>query len=229
MGFLGILSLDTAFPRIRGDAGNPASWPFPARVQVIPGAGSTEIVRDGRPRAELLQKFIEAAKGLEAEGAFGLVSTCGFLVTSQQEIAAAVRIPVMLSALSLYPLISGMTGGRRIGILTASASNLGPVSLGAAGIPPEAVAIGGMENESLFREVFLAPRADQRREFDPAEMEALVISRALKLLETAPDLGGFLLECGNLPPYAAAIRRATKRPAWSVLDGAALLSGGRAI
>lgn len=169
MGFLGILSLDTAFPRIRGDAGNPASWPFPARVQVIPGAGSTEIVRDGRPPDELLQKFIEAARALEAEGAFGLVSTCGFLVTSQQEIAVAVRIPVMLSALSLYPLIAGMTGGRRIGILTASARNSARNPLVQQGLSRKLSPLAGWKMSacsgrySLLRERISAGNLTRRR------------------------------------------------------------------
>ena len=42
-----------------------------------------------------------------------------------------------------------------------------------------------------------------------------------------PDLGGFLLECGNLPPYADAIRAATGRPVFGILDAASLLWQGR--
>ena len=37
-GFIGILSLDTSFRRIEGDAGNPASYDLPARVRVVDGA-----------------------------------------------------------------------------------------------------------------------------------------------------------------------------------------------
>ncbi|MGH6948125.1 MAG: hypothetical protein ACREDZ_12420 [Kiloniellales bacterium] len=35
---LGILALDTRFPRLPGDLGNPASWPFPVAIHRVPNA-----------------------------------------------------------------------------------------------------------------------------------------------------------------------------------------------
>ena len=32
---LGILMLDTRFPRVPGDVGNPSTWPFPVRYAVV--------------------------------------------------------------------------------------------------------------------------------------------------------------------------------------------------
>ena len=75
-GFIGVLMLDTAFERILGDAGNPNSYHRPARTRVIELAGSTDIVRDGRPDPALVSAFCTAAKSLEAEGAVALTSTC---------------------------------------------------------------------------------------------------------------------------------------------------------
>jgi len=121
---LGILSLDTAFQRIPGDVGNPDSYPFAAQVRVVRGADSTAVVKDGIIDEALLQSFIAAAVALEKQGASAIVSTCGFLITAQSRIAAAVQIPVMLSALSMYPVVHATTPGR-IGILTASQSALG--------------------------------------------------------------------------------------------------------
>lgn len=106
--FLGILMLDTAFPRILGDAGNPDSYDLPARTRVIKNAGSLNIVKNGRPDEALVQQFCQAAQELETEGAIALVSTCGFLISVQNDIARSVSIPVTLSSLSLYPLLSNM-------------------------------------------------------------------------------------------------------------------------
>ena len=35
---VGILMLETRFPRIPGDMGNAETWPFPVLYKVVPGA-----------------------------------------------------------------------------------------------------------------------------------------------------------------------------------------------
>ncbi|MGO4852853.1 aspartate/glutamate racemase family protein [Phaeovulum sp. W22_SRMD_FR3] len=221
--FIGILSLDTRFPRIPGDAGHPDSYHLPARIRVVAGAGSPDIVRDGRPAPALVAAFIAAAQALEREGAVMLTSTCGFLITVQAEIAAAVRIPVVLSGLALVPLVRLMTGNRPVGILTASRPSLGTAALQAAGCTAEAVRIAGLEHEAAFAETFLTAKELQRQRLDPGEIEAAVTRAARGLVAAHPEIGALVLECGNLPPYAAAVRRAVGRPVFSILDAARLL------
>lgn len=222
-GFIGILALDTRFPRIPGDAGNPDSWHLPARVAVVAGAGSAQIVRDGPPEPATIARFADAARGLQAEGACLITSTCGFLVTIQAEIARAVHIPVLLSGLSLVPLVARLTGGRPVGILTASQRCLGPEALRAAGITVEPVHIAGLEDRPEFARIFLAPRDEQPDRFDPAAVETAVLAAATRLTGDHPDIGALVLECGNLPPYAAAIGRATGLPVLSILDAARMI------
>ena len=55
--FIGVLMLDTRFDRPLGDAGNPHSYALPARMRIVEGAGSTDIVRDGRPSEPLVAAF----------------------------------------------------------------------------------------------------------------------------------------------------------------------------
>ncbi len=74
---LGILMLETRFPRVYGDAGNPATWPFPVVVRVVRGATPTRVIR-ARAR-DLVEAFIAAGQALAAAGAAGLTTTCGFL------------------------------------------------------------------------------------------------------------------------------------------------------
>lgn len=219
---LGILSLDTQFPRILGDVGNPDSYPFAASVKVVDGADATKIVKDGLPDEAILRNFETAARTLQDNGAQAIVSTCGFLITAQSRIAAQVKIPVMLSALSMLPSLRAMTSGP-VGILTASRSALGATALRAAQISPDDVVIQGMENDPVFTGVFLATRARQAVEFDRDQMEQAVVARAKSLVQNAPDVGAILLECGNLPPYAAAIRAGTGRPVFHLLDAAKLM------
>lgn len=219
---LGILSLDTQFPRIVGDVGNPDSYPFSARVKVVEGADATKVVKDGLPDEAILRKFEAAARSLQDEGASAIVSTCGFLITAQSRIAAQVDIPVMLSALLMLPSICAMTHGP-VGILTASRAALGTMALEAAQVRPEDVVVQGMENMPVFTSAFLATRDQQVLEFDRDLMEQAVVAQAKALIHTAPDVGAIVLECGNLPPYAEAIRVATGRPVFHLLDAANMM------
>lgn len=222
-GFIGVLMLDTAFERIPGDAGNPASYHHPARTAIVDKADSTVIVRDGKPDPAMLSAFCAAARQLESEGAIALTSTCGFLITAQQEIARSVRIPVMVSALSLFPLIRSVHGARKIGIMTASSRQLGPKVLHAAGITPDQVAIAGLEDEEAFASCFLVSKPEQRTVIDQRAIQAAVVKKAILLCEAHPELAAILLECGNLPPYAQAVEKATGKPVYSILDGIRLL------
>ena len=221
--FLGILMLDTAFPRFLGDAGNIDSYPCPARLKVVKGAGSLEIVKDGLPPTGLVDDFCAAAQSLESEGASAIVSTCGFLISVQEQIANAVSIPVMVSSLSLYPVIRTVTASGTIGILTASKAALGNTALKAAAINPSDVVIKGLEDCQAFSNAILAEKKNQLTNMDVVAIENAVVRKSKELVIQCPDLSAILLECGNLPPYTEAIKKATGLPVFSILDGAQLI------
>mgnify|MGYP003345547646 CR=1 FL=1 len=64
---LGILMLEARFPRIPGDMGNAATWPFPVLYRVVRGASPEKVVLHGA--RGLLQDFVDAAKDLVDLGA----------------------------------------------------------------------------------------------------------------------------------------------------------------
>ncbi len=218
--FLGVLMLDTAFPRILGDAGNAASYPFPVRISIVDGAGALDIVKPGGPNDDLLEGFIEAARQLEEEGAIGLISTCGFLVHFQSRLAQAVNVPIIMSGLSLFPLLRSAVGNRPIGVLTASTASLTSGALDAAQIDPDQVHVAGFEGCPAFADTILTSEATPSQAFDAEAIEAYAVQNARKLIGQYPNIGCILLECGNLPPYAPAIRDATGLPVFSIMDAA---------
>src|SRR5206468_1368894 len=97
----------------------------PVRYYSVVGASSDRVVRGGD--RELLPLFVEGARVLEREGARAITTSCGFLAKFQQELAAAVSVPVFTSSLMLVPLVHRMLPpDRAVGVLTVDASSLRP-------------------------------------------------------------------------------------------------------
>lgn len=94
---IGILMLDTHFPRVVGDIGNATTFPFPVVYKVVKEANAESVVLKADPG--LIRPFIEAAKELEEEGCKAVITSCGFMAIFQKEIAAELNIPVISSSL----------------------------------------------------------------------------------------------------------------------------------
>jgi len=205
---LGILVLDTTFPRIPGDAGNAETWPFPARLRVVPQASVRRVVAE---RAEgLLEAFVEGAQALVAEGADGIATTCGFLSLIQAPLAQRLEVPVAVSSLMQVPLVQTLLPpGRRVGIVTFSAESLTPDHLAAAGAPGD-TPIAGMPEDGVFFDVIM----NGRRRFELKAMEGEVVAAGERLVERHPEVGAVVVECANMPPYSAALRSALGLPVY---------------
>ncbi len=207
---VGILMLETRFPRIPGDMGNAATWPFPVLYRVVPQASPDRVVRQ---RAEgLLPAFIETGRALLRDGADGITTTCGFLSLFQDELAAALGVPVATSSLMQLPLVERLLPpGRRAGILTISAATLTAEHLEKAGINPTTPVMGTDGGREFSRAVL-----DDEPEMDVELARQDNVAAARTLVERNPDLGAIVLECTNMVPYAADIRRATGLPVYSI-------------
>ena len=207
---VGILMLNTRFPRIPGDIGNAATWPFPVHYKVIPAATPDNVVRgDASP---LLGAFIDAGRELLELGCDGIATNCGFLVPFQTEMSRALGVPVASSSLLQAPLIRmSLPTDQTLGILTISSETLTTAHLDAAGIPHD-TPVGGTGAGSHFTTRVLGD-ADEI-DFDQARADN--VNAALRLVHDNPNIGAILLECTNMVPYAADIRRATGRPVFSI-------------
>jgi hypothetical protein len=209
---VGILMLDTRFPRIPGDMGNAATFPFPVRYHRVSGADSDLVVRRGA--AGLLPAFIEGARALEREGVGAITTNCGFLAKFQDDLAAAVRVPVFTSSLMLVPLVHRMLApGRAVGLMTVNAPSLTAEHLRGAGIAPDVpLAIVGMETEKEFTRVLL----DNELVLDVDAARAEHVRVARRLVTDHPEVGAIVLECTNMPPYGADIQRETGLPVFDI-------------
>ena len=216
---LGILMLDTQFPRILGDAGNPDTYTTDVVIQIVENVGSLDVVNDQQMPPKILQQFIDAAQSLEQEGVSAITSTCGFLFKEQDSISAAVDIPVMVSPLSLYSDIKSSIGRKKVVILTASETDLITLLHSSDDIEIDKVEIIGMEKCAAFSKAILRDKQEQLKDLRSDEIEEFIKSNLIELLSDRNDIGAILIECGNLPPYITAIKSVTDLPVYSILDG----------
>jgi len=209
---VGILMLETGFPRILGDIGNRNTWPFPVRYGVVHGATADKAIYDD-PRA-LAQAFIEAGRELVRQGCAGITTSCGFLSLLQDEVKDALGVPVATSSLMQVPLIQRLLPtGREVAILTISPDNLTPAHLHAAGIEQE-IPVMGTDPQGSFCQTILTDAPD----LDIAACQQDLIRAAKALLLAYPKTGAIVLECTNMAPYSQAIQKQTGLPVYSIYN-----------
>jgi hypothetical protein len=214
--------LESRFPRPPGDIGHPDSFPVPTRRLVVGGATASKVVQDAASlgASGLVDDFIDAARRLESEGALTITTSCGFLVLFQRKLQDAVGVPLVTSSLLMLPRLLGAR--RQVGLLTISAAKLGPEYLAAAGVPRDRmpdVIVQGIEPGGEFAGVILGDRTHM----DVPKAASEVVAAARSLKQRAPTLDTVLLECTNLPPFAAQIHRATGLRTLSLLQCETLL------
>ena len=213
-GRLGVLILDTRFPRLVGDIGNPASFDFPVLYETLIGVSPQMAVRDAPGTPALLDTLVVAADRLVARGATAISTSCGFLALFQRELALRFAVPVATSSLLVVPEIARrLKPGQRVGIITAEAPSLSPAHLAAVDVPAD-TPIEGMAPGGAFARTFL----DNAPTLDARAVEAETIAAGRRLLARHAEIGAIVLECTNLPPYAAALRAALGLPVYDVGD-----------
>ncbi|ONG55783.1 hypothetical protein BKE38_08310 [Pseudoroseomonas deserti] len=208
---LGILMLEARFPRIAGDMGNGTTWPFPVLYRVVRGASPEKVVLNGANG--LLQDFLDAAKDLVSQGAEAITTNCGFLSLFQKELAAHVGVPVATSSMMQVPWVQSMLPpGKRVGLLTVSGSTMTPRHLEAAGVPQDIPIEGTERGQEFFRVLIKAEKEDM--DVDLAEQDILEAGK--RLVARHPEVGAIVLECTNMPPYAAALQRELGIPVYDI-------------
>jgi Asp/Glu/hydantoin racemase len=207
---VGILMLETQFPRIHGDMGNAATWDFPVQYRVVDGATPERVVR-GNP-AELTDRFIAAGRDLVRAGCDGITTTCGFLSLIQEDVRSALGVPVATSSLMQVPMVQALLpAGKRCGVITISATSLGVEHLMAAGAPADTPIVGTQDGRCMTRQIL----AD-RPEMDFAACRLDMIDAGKAMMRQHSDVGAIVLECTNMAPYARDLRKVTGLPVYSI-------------
>ena len=209
---IGILYLDNVwYPLVPGNVVNACTYDFPVRMKAVPGL-DTPRLHSGDPA--IFDLLLKTAQELEREGVRAISSACGFFGHFHAQLADAMDIPVALSSLVQVPwILTTLKRSQKIGVLTANASAISESLLKSCCIEhPERLVIRDLRHEPNFSAIM-----EDRGNFDNAGVRREVMNAAVRLQEEHPEIGAFLLECSDTPPYAYAVQRATGLPVFDFI------------
>jgi Asp/Glu/hydantoin racemase len=208
---VGILVLDTVHELVLGNVQHARSFDFPVLYEVVRGVSWAALMQGDQSARDII---VERARALEGAGVDVVVGACGSFANYQAEVAAAVNVPVFLSILLEVPLLlRALPRERQLGILFASTTSFTDRVREQCGIAQtdRIVAIGA-DALPAFR-----PIAEQAGVLDDLGLRDSLVELVRASLRDHPRIGAWLLQCSDLPPYAAAIQRATGLPVFDMV------------
>ncbi len=195
---VGILKLNTHFPRLNGDIGNPETFNYPVIYQTITSATPATVIT-GKPIAPAIAtELVDNALVLQQKGVSLITTSCGFLSPLQHTLSSSLNIPVITSSLLLLPLLTHCFGQSHVGVITFDAARLNHEHLQ----NQAPVAIEGLRVHDSLR----CTIESDLESLDRQQAEAEVRDALIRLLQQQPNLRAVLLECTNLSPYKQVLR-----------------------
>jgi glutamate racemase len=214
---LGIIMLDTQFPRPLGDVGHPETFGVSTHKDVFKGVWPAKVVTSAASMRQerMVPSFQAMVRSMQMRGVKAVTTSCGFLVLLQKELQSVAKIPVVTSSLLQLPAL--LAQEPQVGVLTISASSLGAEHLRAAGVPKGRLKDVMIEGVPAGTE-FVSKILGNQPTLDLAQAEKDVVAAALALKARAQHLKTLVLECTNMPPYKAAMQAATGWQVRSLID-----------
>ncbi|MCK4786114.1 MAG: aspartate/glutamate racemase family protein [Desulfobacteraceae bacterium] len=210
---IGVLSLESYFPKGPGHIKNATTFHFPVTYKIVKGATVKRVVDQADSR--LLKPFINAARELEREGVQAITGSCGFLALFQRELADAVNVPVFVSSLIQVPMVYRMLRKhQKVGLIVAQKRTLTQEHLRAVGADTIPICIAGMDNQKEFCEVIIEGR---RNALDFNKLENEIVSVVEALVKENQETGAIVLECTDMSPFAQKIQQKVDLPVFDII------------
>jgi len=211
---LGVLMLEGKMADVPGLMLCEETFPYPVRRMVVPGARTPFTPEDAEA---LLPRYVQSARELESLGARVITANCGLMALTQQQVAAAVGVPVVMSSLAAVPAIARMIApSRRVGVLTFFTDAVGERNYNACGWSSDQypVTVAGVGEYDSWRQFLdtkeLGPELRSRARDD--------LGRVIDdLLDREPDIGALVSECTMLPAVLPELRPRLRVPVFDIL------------
>ncbi len=208
-GTVGVIAIQLDYAKLPGNVVNPATYGFPVIYKRV----EFEIERLFAGDVTLVDDVVAAAKELEAQGASVIVGACGFFAHFQDAVADAVDVPVYLSSLTQLPLIElGLKKDQKVLVFAADGASVTDEMLAHVGAKRDRLVIQNVGDRPAFEPI--------RYGVKPLDNGALIDDMrhlAASCCEKHPEIGAVLLECSDLPPYAADVQQACGRPVYDFI------------
>ena len=212
---LGVLYLPTPFVFVPGNIQNATTLPFPVAYECVSGVTLAELLSGAETVGSAL---VEAARRLEGRGVQAIVGACGSFARFQSLLTRAVGIPVFSSILTQVPwLLGSLPQDQRLLLLFADQRSFTGAMQAECGIADlRRLVINDCTAIPEFREMLERPYTLQH-----AALERALVQHVDRLMAEHAGIGLIVLQCSELPPYAAAIQEAAGCPVVDVVTLAA--------
>jgi len=218
---IGVLVLEERIPCPPGTPGNPTTFPFPVIYERVDGVSAAHLRDAANPGG--LPAFMRAAQVLVDKGVRAILGGCGLMVVHQRELSRVLPVPVLTSSLLQLPLIASALGPEsQIGVIASSRASLSAEHLRISGAPEGRTVLGTMDGKPAFTAAVM--NESGALDFERVRDEVVEVGR--DMVARHPHLAALLLECVDLPPYAAALQEAVERPVFDITTLAGWAAAG---
>ncbi len=215
---IGILMLDCQFPRPKGDIGNATTFSYPVCYELIEGTVPTKLTLAAE--SDAVEQMLRRAEQLEKKGVHAILTSCGLLIAHQKELTQRLSIPVVSSSLLLLPFVRKMIGAdREIGIIVSAVSE-GIQRLLQTPENENVVPISMEESPEFMRGIMSMSPPFQ---LDTQKLQNEVVEICIKHIREHKKIGAIIVECTNIAPYSAQLRKTLRIPVFDIVQIADLL------
>ena len=211
---VGIVYIENVnYPMMPGNVVNAYTYDFPVRMMAVPNLTNTRLF-EGDPT--IADDIIQAARHMvEKEGVRAICSACGFFGNYQKVVSEALDVPVAMSSLVQIPMIQALLKpDQKIGIITASGDSVTKALYENCGITnTDNLVI----QDARHTKHFAGAVVDNCGYFDNNQARSEVVALAKELITREDKIGAILLECSDMPPYAATIQAHTQLPVFDFI------------
>ncbi len=206
---IGIIVAEANYAKLPGNVANASTYRFPVIYESLDGVTSEQIMA-GDPAVESI--VIAGGRRLERRGAKAVFGACGSFANYQSAVNTALSVPVFLSSMLQVPwILVGLNDSQKLLVICASTSTMTKAVFAQCRIESD--------DRLIFAQVRDLPQFRSmvtRNSYNPSALEDEVVSQAQELVDSNLSIAAILLQCSDLPPFAAAIQRATGLPVFDM-------------